>query len=82
METVKARIDKNGRLLIPSLFRQSLHLEPGDEVVLYQEGSELKIRTFKESLNRARQLVKQYNKDNLDLVALLLQERREEAKDV
>lgn len=80
METIKARIDKNGRLLIPSLFRQSLHLEPGDEVVLYQEGSELKIRTFKESLNRARQLVKQYNKENLDLVELLLQERREEAK--
>lgn len=80
METIKARIDKNGRLLIPSLFRQSLHLEPGDEVILYQEGSELKIRTFKESLNRARQLVKQYNKDNLDLVELLLQERREEAK--
>ena len=80
METIKARIDKNGRLLIPSLFRQSLHLEPGDEVILYQEGNELKIRTFKESLNRARQLVKQYNKDNLDLVELLLQERREEAK--
>jgi len=80
METFKVRIDKNGRLLIPSLFRQSLHLEPGDEVILYQEGRELKIRTFKESLNRARQLVKQYNKDNLDLVELLLQERRAEAK--
>ncbi|MBN9343670.1 MAG: hypothetical protein BGO76_01810 [Caedibacter sp. 38-128] len=81
METIKTRIDKNGRLLIPSSFRQSLHLDPGQEVILYQEGNELKIRTFKESLNRARQLVKQYNKDNLDLVALLLQERREEAKD-
>lgn len=80
METVKTRIDKNGRLLIPSFFRQSLHLEPGEEVILYQEGSELKIRTFKESLNRARQLVKQYNKDNLDLVELLMQERRAEAK--
>lgn len=82
METFKTRIDKNGRLLIPSLFRQSLHLEPGEEVLLYQEGTELKIRSFRDSLKRARQLVKQYNKDNLDLVALLLEERREEAKDV
>lgn len=80
MEKIKARIDNNGRLLIPSFFRHSLHLEPGEEVILYQDGNELKIRTFKESLNRARQLVKQYNKENLDLVELLLQTRREEAK--
>ena len=82
MEIVKSHIDKNGRLLIPSLFRKSLHLEPGEEVILYQEGGELKIRTFKDSLKRARQIVKHYNKDNLDLVALLLQERREETEDV
>lgn len=79
MEKIKARIDNNGRLLIPSFFRQSLHLEPGQEVILYQEGKELKIRTFKESLKRARQLVKQYNKDNLDLVELLLQSRHEDS---
>lgn len=80
MEVVKSRIDKNGRLLIPVLFRQSLHLKPGEEVILYQEGNDLKIRTFRESLHRARQLVKQYNKDNQDLVSLLLEIRREEAK--
>ncbi|MGV8948117.1 MAG: AbrB/MazE/SpoVT family DNA-binding domain-containing protein [Candidatus Paracaedibacter sp.] len=82
MEIAKSHIDKNGRILIPYLFRKSLHLEPGEEVILYQEGSELKIRTFKDSLNRARKIVKHYNKENLDLVSLLLQERREEGKDV
>ena len=82
MEIVKSHIDKNGRILIPYLFRKSLFLEPGDEVVLYQEGKELKIRTFKNLLARARQIVKQFNKDDLDLVSLLLQDRREENKDV
>lgn len=82
MEIVKSHIDKNGRILIPLLLRKSLHLEIGEEVILYQEGSELKIRTFKDSLARARKIVKQFNKDNLDLVSLLLQERREENKDV
>jgi len=82
MEMVKSYVDKNGRILIPYLFRKSLHLGPGEEVILYQEGKELKIRTFKDSLTRARQLVKQYNRDDLDLVSILLQERREENKDV
>jgi len=82
MEIAKSHIDKNGRILIPYLFRKSLHLEPGEEVILYQDGDELKIRTFKDSLNRVRKIVKRYNKENLDLVALLLQERREEGKDV
>ena len=82
MEMAKSHIDKNGRILIPYLFRKSLRLEPGEEVVLYQEGTELKIRTFKDSLARARQIVKQYNKDDLDLVSLLLEERREEKQDV
>lgn len=82
MEIAKSYIDKNGRILIPYLFRKSLHLEPGQEVILYQEGTELKIRTFKNSLARARQIVKQYNKEDLDLVTLLLKERREENQDV
>lgn len=82
MEIAKSHIDKNGRILIPHLFRKSLHLEAGEEVILYQDGKELKIRTFKDSLARARQIVKQYNKDDVDLVALLLKERREESQDV
>lgn len=36
-------MDKNGRFLIPSFFRKSIHLEPGEVVILYQEGGELKI---------------------------------------
>lgn len=36
-------MDKNGRFLIPSFFRKSIHLEPGEAVILYQEGGELKI---------------------------------------
>lgn len=82
MDIIKSHIDKNGRLLIPSFFRKTLHLEPGEEVILYQEDGELKIRTFRDSLIRARKVLKHYNKQNLDLVSLLLKERREEADDV
>lgn len=81
MEMIKSHIDKNGRILIPSFFRKSLHLEPGEAVILYQEGGELKIRTFRDSLMRARKIIKDYNTKNLDLVELLLKERRKEADD-
>ena len=79
MNAIKSCLDKNGRLLIPLHLRKSLALKPGQEVLLYQEGEELKIRTYKDALTRARDLIKQYNPDNLDLVDVLLQHRREEA---
>ena len=79
MNAIKSCLDKNGRLLIPLYLRKSLALKPGQEVLLYQEGEELKIRTYKDALARARDLIKQYNPDNLDLVDVLLQHRREEA---
>lgn len=82
MEIVKSHIDKNGRILIPHLFRKALHLEPGEDVILYQEGNELKIRTFKDSIIRARKVLKKYNKESLDPVSLLLKERREEINDI
>lgn len=82
MNLVKSHMDKSGRILIPYIFRKSLDLKPGEEVILYQERGELKIKTHKDALNRVRQIIKSYNHENLDLVALLLQDRREESTDV
>lgn len=44
--------------------------------VFWAEEGELKIRSFNESLKHARDLVKQYNSSNQDLVELLFQMRR------
>jgi bifunctional DNA-binding transcriptional regulator/antitoxin component of YhaV-PrlF toxin-antitoxin module len=82
MNLVKSHMDKSGRILIPYIFRKSLDLKPGEEVILYQERGELKIKTHKDALNRVRQIIKSYNHENLDLVALLLQDRRDESTDV
>lgn len=82
MEIARSHIDKNGRILIPVFFRKSLHLVPGEKVIIYQEGSELKIRSFHDSLARARGVIKKYNKKNIDLVTQLIKERREENKDL
>ena len=80
LESIKLRIDQNGRLLIPLSFRQKMHFDIGQDVLMYQDGEELKIRSFKESAKRARDLIKQYNTDNVDLLDMLLTQRRDEAK--
>ena len=71
-------IFKLGRILIPAAHRHLLHLTPGQDVILQGEEGELRIRSSKESAKRARDLVKQYNPDNKDLVALLFPARKED----
>ena len=78
MEIIKSKIDQAGRILIPSSYRHSLHLMPGQDVILQVEEGGLRIRSFKESASHARNLVKQYNSKNQDLVGLLLQARKDE----
>jgi AbrB family looped-hinge helix DNA binding protein len=79
MEIVKSRIDQAGRILIPASHRQLLHLMPGQDVILQMEEGELRVRSFKESAKHARNLVKQYNSKDQDLVELLFQARKEDA---
>ncbi|EKE10139.1 MAG: hypothetical protein ACD_16C00078G0004 [uncultured bacterium] len=78
MEIIKSKIDQAGRILIPSSYRHSLHLMPGQNVILRAEEGELRIQSFKESASYARSLVKKYNPDNKDLVELLFQARKED----
>ena len=76
----RARLNENGRVVIPASFRKALGIEAGDEVVLRLEDNELRITTLKQRLERARHRVKKYVKRGQSLVDELLAERREAAK--
>ncbi len=78
---VRIRINQNGRLVIPSSFREALHIKPGDEVVLRLEDDELRITTQQRRIQRAQQRARRYLKPGTSLVGELLAERREAAKD-
>lgn len=78
MEIVKSKVDQAGRILVPSAYRHLLHLMPGQDIILHVEKGELRVRSFQESAKRARDLVKQYNSKNQDLVELLFQARKED----
>ena len=76
----RARINENGRVVIPASFRKALGIEPGDEVVLRMEDDELRITTMKQRIARAQRLVRKYVKPGTSLVDELVAERREAAR--
>ena len=76
----RARVNENGRVVIPASFRKALGINAGDEVVLRIEDDELRITTLKRRLERAQRRIRRYVKPGRSLVNELLAERREAAK--
>lgn len=78
METeTKARVNEDGRVVIPASFRKALGIRAGDEVVLRLEEGELRITTLKRRIERAQRLVRKHVRPGTSLVDELIAERRE-----
>ena len=81
METeTRARVNENGRVVIPAAFRKALGINVGDNIVLRIENDELRIMTLKRRIQRAQESVRRYVKPGVSLVDELIAERREAAK--
>jgi AbrB family looped-hinge helix DNA binding protein len=81
METeARARLNENGRLVIPASFRKALEIKPGDEVILRLEEGELRMTTRKLRIARAQRNARRYVPRGVSLVDELIAERREAAK--
>jgi AbrB family looped-hinge helix DNA binding protein len=79
-QETRARVNANGRVVIPAAFRKAMGIKVGDEVVLRMEDNELRILTLKRRIERAQRLVRQHVKPGTSLVDELIAERREAAK--
>lgn len=75
-----ARINENGRIVIPASFRRALGIQSGDTVVLRLEREELRITTLRQRLAKAQQLVRKHVGPKISLVDELIAERREAAR--
>jgi AbrB family looped-hinge helix DNA binding protein len=81
MSTVRSRIDKAGRVLIPAKLRKELDVGPGDPVVLETRGDELYLRPYKTAIREAQAIIRKYIPDrDRSLVDELIEERRREAE--
>ena len=77
---LRTRISKGGKISIPSLYRKTLRLKDGQEVVLNMKNDALVISSLGCLLKESRQLVNKYHSIKESLVDKLIEERREEAK--
>jgi len=76
----RARINQQGRIVIPAECRAAAGLKPGDDLIVETIGEgELRIRTPEQALREAQRIVARYSSGSRDLVAELIAERREEA---
>ena len=74
----RRKMGGSGRITIPAAHRKALGLEIGDELILCVEQGELRIKSPKPALERARRLIARYVPDHEDLVQGLIDERRAE----
>jgi AbrB family looped-hinge helix DNA binding protein len=78
---VKARVNNQGRVVLPVECREAAGIAPGDEIMVeVVAAGELRLRSKRAALKRAQALVAKYIPKDRDLVAELIAERREEAE--
>jgi AbrB family looped-hinge helix DNA binding protein len=74
-----ARVNQQGRIVIPAECRAAAGLKPGDDLLIEVVGEgELRLQTRRQALKEAQAIVARYSSGR-DLVAELIAERRDEA---
>lgn len=76
----KAKIVKGGKISIPAIYRKSLHLKEGDEVIFNLNNNELTLIPIKANLQKIREMINKYHTPKISLAEKLIAERRAEAK--
>ena len=83
MKAVRTKLGKGGRIIIPTAFRQNLHLETGDDIILHMEDNLIYLTTTEQALRTLQNKVKNYintTGQNISLTDELITMRRNEAK--
>ena len=79
-QETRARVNENGRVVIPAEFRKALGVTTGDEIIFRWEDDELRITTMKKRIERAQRRARRYRKPGVSAVDEFIAERREAAK--
>ena len=74
----KVTLSENGRIILPVKIRKELNLVPGDHIMLSLNGSQVQIRTLKDTIRNFQEIVKAHNVNKISLVDSLKQSRTED----
>lgn len=76
----RAKINQQGRIVIPAECRAAAGIKPGDELLIEAIGEgELRLRTRRQALKEAQAIVARYIPKGRDLVQEFIDDRRKEA---
>jgi len=78
MLDIRTKIGEGGRVIIPAIIREKLHMSVGDEVILHVKEEELCITTVEQALHKLREKVKKHSRGKTYLVDELFITRRTE----
>jgi AbrB family looped-hinge helix DNA binding protein len=78
MDTIAVRVEKSGRILIPSAIRKKLNLTAGSEVLLHVDDASVTVTTREQVLERIRAIIRK-NPPARSMADDLLADRRCEA---
>jgi AbrB family looped-hinge helix DNA binding protein len=80
IEGIQARINENGRIVIPAVIRKGMGLKLGDSVVMSLEDGVLRIEPQKARIRRVPQSLSKLIPADRVLSEEIIAERREEAR--
>jgi AbrB family looped-hinge helix DNA binding protein len=80
IEGIQARINPNGRIVVPAVMRKAMGLKLGDSVVMSFEDGVLRIAPQKARVRRVQQSLSELIPPDRVLSDELIAERREEAR--
>jgi len=79
MSAIRTKLGEGGRVIIPAMFRQNLHLEAGDDIILHMQENVIYITTPNQALHKLQAKVKNYanaTEEHISLVDELIAMRR------
>jgi AbrB family looped-hinge helix DNA binding protein len=78
--SARAKINQQGRIVIPAECRAAAGIRPGDELLIEATGEgELRLRTKAQAIREAQAIVARYIPKDRDLVQEFIDDRRKEA---
>jgi AbrB family looped-hinge helix DNA binding protein len=76
----RTKLDRSGRIVLPQIVRQRLHLGTGDELIVVQSGESYLLQTPAQALSAAQAYFCSLVDPGVSMVDELLAERRAEAE--
>lgn len=80
LNAIRTKLGEHGRVIIPAAFRNNLHLNAGDDIIVHLDNNTIYISTPNHALSQLQQLVKEKNKESISLVDDLLESRKNEVQ--